>query len=78
MQYLIIKMKEKQIYPILTDNQCNWVVNLYHSTPTHIYNKLLENNIVIYKCKGGLSEIGIQIAIFNKSYEDIDELMKYF
>jgi 2-aminoethylphosphonate-pyruvate transaminase len=76
MVYFKQKLLEKNLVPVLKTNQCNWVINILYENPNYIYNKLYNENIIIYKCKNSLQDIAIQIALFNKTYRDIDNLIK--
>ena len=76
MVYFKQKLLEKNLVPILKKNQCNWVINILYENPNYIYNKLYNENIIIYKCKKSLENSSIQIAIFNKTFQDIDNLIK--
>lgn len=76
MDYLIEKMKERNIYPVLKKGQCNWVINFTYNEPDLLCKKLEKQGILIYKCKGVLKNKTIQIAILNKKKEDIDNLLK--
>lgn len=75
MNYFKKKLLEKNLLPILKNNQSNWVINIYHKHPLNIYNKLYSNKIVIYRCKKNLYDNAIQIAIYNKTKKDIDKLI---
>lgn len=76
--YLISEMSKLnyKLYIKNIDLQCNWVLNFYCKDPDNIYDKLYDNNIVIYKTKGKIRNTCIQIAIYNKTKTDIDELIK--
>lgn len=77
MSYLIKKMSEKKYIPYLKNinNQCNWVINFFCENPSYIYDFLYKNNIAIYKGKKHLEKNIIQIAIYNKTKDDIDLLV---
>jgi len=74
-RYLIEQLATINIHPILKSNQCCWVLNFFANNPYNLYDRLLEKNTIIYKCKGHLEQIAIQIAILNKTKHDIDELI---
>lgn len=73
--YLIDQLAKINIYPILKNNQCCWVLNFIVPNPSSLYDRLCEKNTIIYRCKGELERIAIQIGILNKTKEDIDELV---
>jgi 2-aminoethylphosphonate-pyruvate transaminase len=58
-----------------TKAQCCWVMNLQCNSPTQLYDFLYKNQIVVYKCKGCLETSCIQVAILNKSRDDIKNLL---
>lgn len=76
-RYLINELKKKNIFPYLSNlnHQCIWVINFLCNNPKEIYEKLENNNILIYRGKKELENKIIQIAIFNKSKKEIDELI---
>jgi 2-aminoethylphosphonate-pyruvate transaminase len=74
-RYLIEQLATIKIYPILKSNQCCWVLNFFVSNPNNLYDRLLEKNITVYKCKDYLEQIAIQIGILNKTKNDIDDLI---
>ena len=76
MNYFIKRMNTKGYIPVLKSNQCNWVINFKCENPNEIYDKLKSKNITIYRCKGELTNKAIQIAIFNKSYEELEYLIR--
>ena len=75
-KYLISKMSEIVFNKVLKKNQCHWVINFYCNNPDKIYDLLYSKKIFIYKCKGKLENKALQIAILNKSKEDIDFLIE--
>ena len=77
MNYFIYKLKNHNIEPVLKKNQCNWVINLYYPNPDIIYNYLSKNNYFIYKCKEKLKNNTRQIDIFNKIFNDIDNIISF-
>ena len=74
--FVIKRMNTKGYIPVLKSNQCNWVINFKCENPNEIYDKLKSKNITIYRCKGELTNKAIQIAIFNKSYEELEYLIR--
>jgi len=72
LKYLIDKVRLKGLVPLIDKNQCCWVINFKCKDPESLYSTLQSNNISVYKCKSYLSTTCIQIAIINKSKEDID------
>ena len=74
-KYLIEQLAKINIHSILKSNQCCWVINFYVPNPSNLYDRLLEKNTIIYKCKGNLEQIAIQIGILNKTQKDINELI---
>ena len=76
-EYLIEQMAIINIHPILKNSQCCWVVNFSIDNPNNLYDRLLEKNIIVYRCKGFLEQIAIQIGILNKTKKDIDDLINY-
>jgi len=76
-EYFIGQLAIINIHPVLKNSQCCWVINFAVDNPNNLYDRLLEKNIVVYKCKGYLEQIAIQIGILNKTKNDIDELINH-
>jgi len=76
-RYIIGQLATINIHPILKNSQCCWVINFSVDNPNNLYDRLLEKNIIVYKCKGYLEQISIQIGILNKTKKDIDDLINH-
>ena len=78
-KFLIDELSKKNIVPYIKNlqHQCIWVINFLCNNPKEIYERLQNNNIITYRAKKELENNVIQIAIFNKSIEEITELVNH-